>query len=122
MKKLMFIVTVTFILLLSCDKNSPTANICGCEKPQKNLPWLKELISKAEIDQTGNYKGTIWFLNYKSRDMFVTNMMMGSGGILYYFFDCDGKNIIWKEDDEEDLYLFSEKLKTATVIYTNTPL
>jgi hypothetical protein len=63
---------------------------CGIHQPQKNLPWLKTLIEKAETDQTGNYWGKIWLVNYKGQDIFVTNMMLGSGGVSYWVFDCEG--------------------------------
>ena len=54
-----------FLVFLSCNKDSGPVADCGCENPQKDLPWLKELIDKANTDDTGNYKGTIWLLNYK---------------------------------------------------------
>ena len=120
MKKL-FTVFI-FFLLLSCNKDSNSVADCKCENPQKNLPWLKELIHKAETDNTGNYKGTIWLLNYEGQDMFVTDMMMGSGGILYYFFDCKGDKTIWDMTTKEELSSFTQKLKSAKVIYTNVLL
>lgn len=120
MKKLFTI--VVFFLFLSCNKNVSPIAYCGCENPQENILWLKELIHKAETDNTGNYKGTIWLLNYKGQDMFVTDMMMGSGGILYYFFDCSGNKIVWNTTKNEELSSFTQELKSAKVIYTNVPL
>ncbi len=121
MKKLLMIMML--FLFLSCDKdvNFTENYICGCKAAKEELPWLKELINKANTDTTGNYKGTIWFLNYQGQDMFVTDMMMGSGGILYYYFDCKGDKIKWDTIDRRDdaLYLFTQKLKTATHIYSN---
>lgn len=110
-----------FLVFLSCNKDSGPVADCGCENPQKDLPWLKELIDKANTDDTGNYKGTIWLLNYKGQDMFVTDMMMGSGGSLYHFFDCSGKKIVWEntKDKNDTLALFTQKLKSSRVIYTN---
>ncbi|AEW22062.1 hypothetical protein BFO_1104 [Tannerella forsythia 92A2] len=54
--------------------------------------------------------------------MFVTDMMMGSGGILYYFYDCRGNKIVWDTTKNEELFSFTQKLKSAKVIYTNIPL
>ncbi|MDR1335768.1 MAG: hypothetical protein LBK22_02940 [Tannerella sp.] len=81
--------------MISCnsDKNeisgNETCETCG-DRPQENLPWLKELIEKAKTDKTGNYLGSIWLEHYKGKDIFVTNMMLGSGGIANWFFDCSG--------------------------------
>ncbi len=111
---------MVFFLFLSCDKDMNSVGVCNCEEPREDIPWLKELINKADTDDTGNYKGTIWFLNYKGQDVFVTDMMMGSGGILYYFFDCEGNKITL--DTNETLYSFTQKLKNATIIYTNVSL
>ena len=72
MKRILFILGF-HLLLLSCNsdfQNTNTDNVCGCGQPQKELPWLKELIIKAETDKTGNYWGTIWLLNYKEQDIF----------------------------------------------------
>ena len=60
----------------------------------ESLPWLKELIQNAKVDKTGNYLGCIWLENYKGRDIFVTNMMLGSGGVMYWFFDRSGNHFI----------------------------
>lgn len=112
---------------------------CGIKQPQKNLPWLKELIKKAETDKTGNYLGTIWLIRYKERDIFVTDMALGSGGIANYFFDCSGNHLIWRRgesycpsdfvgshhffiEDEEDFGVFFHSTKLDVVIYTNIPL
>jgi hypothetical protein len=66
---------------------------CNVHQPQKELPWLAAMIIKAEADMSGNYWGTIWLEKYKGQDIFVTNMMLGSGGIMYYFFDCSGNHL-----------------------------
>ncbi len=118
MKKLFAIFSV--LLLLSCNKDLNSVSDCRCESPEENLPWLKELIKKAEKDTTGNYKGTIWLINYKGQDMFVTDMMLGSGGLLFHFFDCKGNEItIAGTNGKENLATFIQKLKKATPIYSN---
>ncbi|MDR1153641.1 MAG: hypothetical protein LBL04_02935 [Bacteroidales bacterium] len=82
-------------LLLSCsEKTQDSADeICGCENPQENLPWLRELIQKAETDKTGHYAGCIRLKKTSGgKDIFVTGMMLGSGGIVQWFFDCNGNH------------------------------
>jgi len=103
MKKLVLMVVPALIcgvLLTSCGSKLETDEDCnGCTMPQENLPWLKELIQKAESDNTltqANYWGCIWLEKYKGQDIFVTNMMLGSGGVLYWFFDCAGNHFISK--------------------------
>jgi hypothetical protein len=104
MKKLIgFIVS---LLLLSCSTKlqndegdmieANSIEACGCIHPQENLPWLKELIQKAEKDNTSNYLGCIWLEKTSAgKDIFVTNMMLGSGGVLYWFFDCEGNHYVF---------------------------
>jgi hypothetical protein len=116
------------------DTPAPVA-ACGCEQSQKDLPWLKELIKKANTDKTGNYWGTIWLEKYKGQDIFVTNMMLGSGGIMYWFFDCSGNHLIFQSgegycpsdfvgnghffiEDEEDFGSFILNMKLNAVIYS----
>ena len=57
------------------------------------------MITKAENDKTGNYIGTIWLIKYKGKDIFVTDMALGSGGIANYFFDCSGNHLIWRNGE-----------------------
>jgi len=75
------------------DKN----DACGSyENPQEKLPWLKELIERAKNDKTGNLSGWIWFVNYKGKDIFVTDMNLGSGSVRYWYFDCAGNHFVPK--------------------------
>ena len=119
-------------VITSCD---------GCTLPQENLPWLKKLIDLSKTDKTGNYYGRIWLENYKGQDIFVTNMMLGSGGVMYYFFDCSGASIVNKEyekyhnplievfagekyafvevDGEDFFHSFSLKMKLDVVVYSS---
>ena len=81
-------------LILSCSQKMQdgAGEICNCADPQKELPWLKELIQKAEADTTSNYLGCIWYEKHNEQDIFVTNMMLGSGGVMYWVFDCSGNH------------------------------
>lgn len=106
MKKL-YVFTVLCICLMSCDSNLENEDkpieISGqIQNPQENLPWLKELIQKAETDKTGNYAGCIWLEKTDDgKELFVTNMMLGSGGIMYWFFDRDGNHYVSHDTTEE---------------------
>jgi hypothetical protein len=63
----------------------------------ENLQWLEKLIDLSKNDKTGNYYGRIWLDNFKGKEIFVTNMMLGSGGVMYYFFDNSGASLIVKD-------------------------
>ena len=97
MKKLFFFLLC--FLFVSCtqeqDANTNYEQFKCPTNPQKNLPWLKELIEKAENDTTGQYIGCIWLESYKGKDFFVTNMMLGSGGIKFWIFDCFGNHFVF---------------------------
>jgi len=60
----------------------------------EDFQWLKNLIELSKNDKTGNYWGCIWLENFKGHDIFVTNMMLGSGGVLYWFFDSSGNHFV----------------------------
>lgn len=116
------------LLLLSCGQDEPSESVqnknitaCGLEEPQKNLPWLVTIIEKAENDETGNYWGTIWLEKYNEQDIFVTNMMLGSGGLAYWFFDCSGNNIA-PQGEDADFDLFMINMKLDIVVYSNMPV
>jgi hypothetical protein len=128
------------IVSIEADTEEAIAE-CGTDNPQENLPWLKALIEKAKTDQTGHYVGTIWLVSYKGKDIFVTNMGLGSGGIMYWFFDCSGNHLdvgsavpspyigdgLFTVEDREDLELYVLGLrlhenKDIPVIYSNIPL
>jgi hypothetical protein len=129
--------------------SSDEITVCGIADPAKNLPWLADLIAKAESVKTPiphnhgddfdpvNYLGQIWLEKYKGQDLFVTNMMLGSGGILYWFFDCDGNHLVSRnyenctacqyvgnnhffldDDGFEDFQSFVSNMKLDTVIYS----
>jgi hypothetical protein len=106
---------------------------CDCEQPQENLPWLRELIKKAETNNADaiHYQGTIWLVKHKEQVFFVTDMMLGSGGIAYWIFDCSGRHYTTGENCPADYYVgnshFSlpddfppfNQLKLDVVVYSN---
>lgn len=66
-------------------------SICG----QDDMDWLAEIIHKAEEDKKekkhkGNYIGWISSTEYNGTTLFVVSMMLGSGGLPYRLFDCNG--------------------------------
>ncbi len=95
-------VNTSIILLIisfaySCTKDNtifiePLNDISACGKadPINELDWLNDLAYQALHDRTGNYLGNIWIISYNNSDIIVTNMALGSGGIMYYYFNCEG--------------------------------
>ena len=68
---------------------------CGIENPAENLPWLKDLISRAQDTNDPDhwyFRGNIWLEKYRGRDIFVANMHFGSGSVMYHYFDCSGNH------------------------------
>ena len=114
MKKTIFITLVIFTALQSCKKED--TNICGVEDPATELPWLAETIALAETDTTGNYYGTIYLEYYEEIPVFFTDMKMGSGGVIGYWFNCDGSTFTL---EQEEFLVFSNKMKLNNIIYTN---
>ena len=144
MKNLLILCLCFFVF--SCDKSQPNETkpngvitACGCEDIQRDLSWLAELIEKSKNDETGNYVGTIWLVNFKGQDIFVTDMMLGSGGILNYFIDCSGNHLTSKSGGEswcpkefvgdghffiedEDFGDFMRNTELDVVIYSTFPI
>ena len=142
-----FSLTILFaffcILFFSCKEvhneeaiDKKVINACGVSNPAKNLPWLVKLIETAKTDNTGNYLGRIWLEKFKKQDIFVTDMMLGSGGVAYWFFDCSGNHLIsltWKYDTcpacnfvgnhhfyikDEDFQSFMLNMKLDVIVYS----
>ena len=129
MKNLYILTVMLCFCLTSCNSSqkdeideiqigvqNPQIVCCGKENPQQNLPWLRDLIKKANSDETLNYLGTIWLEEYKGEYIFVTDMKMGSGGLYYHFFDCSGKDIA---SEIEDSFLEGLSTRLNVIIYSN---
>ena len=114
LKKILLILVI--ISAIACDKSQEEITACGIPDPGKNIPWLSNLINTADKSQSEDYKGTIWLVKYEGNDIFVTDMKMGSGGIAYYFFNCEGKSIT-----PNNLEHFLSIMKLDIVIYSNIP-
>ena len=100
---MIFIALFCGVLFTGCDSNSGLKSdevvtlSNGSTLRLDNLQWLKKLIDLSKTDKTANYFGRIWLEKFNGQDIFVTNMMFGSGGVMYYFFDSSGASIINKD-------------------------
>lgn len=120
MKKFLLILIIPLVLF-SCDKKNYTApcgkiisfNACGVQDIGNNLKWLNDIITISKTDKTGNYLGTIWCKKYNYQDYIVTNMMLGSGGLMYHTFICSG------EFSPVDDISFYNSLSENDILYTN---
>lgn len=118
------LIFVILILILSCDKNekdtylAPCGKIiefqaCGVNDIGNNLLWLNDIINTSKSDKTGNYLGRIWYKKYNNQEIIVTDMILGSGGIMYHCFTCSGENIIIKDAN------FYTSLTQRDIVWTN---
>jgi len=91
------------VVFTNCDSNSKLEDDEVITLPDEhtlfleNHQWLEQLIDLSKDDKTGNYWGCIWLENYKGHDIFVTNMMLGSGGVMYWLFDSSGNHFLHKD-------------------------
>ncbi|MCW3117326.1 MAG: hypothetical protein JWM28_1408 [Chitinophagaceae bacterium] len=124
MKRYVFVV-ILMLSLSNCKKDTgPTVygislaqQVCGTD-----MAWLSDIIKKADEDKAngkylGNYIGTIYLGSYQNKPTFLIQMGMGSGGILYYAFDCSGQKIypaIYPADA-----FYSTTVDSGKLIYTN---
>jgi hypothetical protein len=120
---------IAWLGLLSCNKKDSVGpellTACGVTNPAENLPWLKEMIVKAEEDRLtkahkGNYTGSIYQITWRGQDVFWTNFAMGSGGIGVRAFNCDGQWIS-KDFTPDETEEFIKVYNNNKLIYTNLP-
>ena len=104
-KVVLMVISALFcgVILTSCNSKSELENdgiitlSDGRILDLEDMQWLKKLIDLSKTDKTGNCIGRIWIEGYKSQDIFVTNMGLGSGGVMYWFFDSSGNHFIRKD-------------------------
>ncbi len=102
------------------------ANVsCRSTNPDQSLQWLKDIIVKAEEDKAtkkhlGNYMGKIFATSYQNQPVFYISMAMGSGGLAFYLFDCNGITVRISPND--DVVAFSQGAQKGTLIYSNVPI
>jgi hypothetical protein len=115
MKKLEILLLLFLLVQVSCKKENGT--ICNVDNPATELAWIVDIISLAEIDSVGNYIGTIYLEYYNGKPVFFIDMSMGSGGVIGYWFNCDGST--FKIDDQQEFIDFSNGMKLNKIIFTN---
>ncbi|KAA0988729.1 hypothetical protein [Dyadobacter aurulentus] len=105
------------LIIFSCKSGTETGDpACGhdvqcalgraqsvCD--QNTMVWLSDMLTKAEEDRIskthkGNYIGMISLIRYKGQPVVYTNFALGSGGIAFYLFDCNGNPVSCEADDE----------------------
>ena len=103
MKRNLLLLLCIFILFKCTDENEYifVDNACGVDNPTENIEWIKELVAKSKTDTTGNYQGTIYLEEHEGSDIVFVQMMMGSGGVIGYWYNCDGT--IYKPSDDFEL-------------------
>ncbi len=120
------------LLILSCSKpddNSQAipADVLKTAQLQcgSDLAWLQDIIKKADEDKAtrkylGNYRGTIYLTTYNNSPAFMIDMMMGSGGLAYYAYDCSGARIYPAAvNGVSDFY--AKTVAQGWIVYSNIP-
>ena len=126
----LIILTALICLALQCETKQvspePESGVsaCGVKDPAKELAWLRDIITKAEADRinktySGNYIGAIYLERFNDKDVFHTNMAMGSGGLAMRVYYCDGQSVSFADSDQ--MLAFVHSLKKTNLIYTNMP-
>lgn len=91
-----------------------------------SVSWASDLLKKADEDgknktHNGNYIGYVSAININGEKLLYTNFMMGSGGILFYTFNCKGDTYVREAED------FLQKAVAqgdnfSNIIYSNVPV
>lgn len=107
------IVNVERALIKAIDKN-------GCNKSE--LPWLKDLLTKAEEDRTtmkykGNYIGIVSLYKYKDKNLIYIDFFLERGGGAYILRDCNGDPFFIPRSDAG--YVPNEAMKKKNIIYAS---
>ncbi|GAB3898822.1 hypothetical protein [Spirosoma agri] len=119
---------VLICLAQSCQRKETTPvsvpTACGVSNPATELSWLKAIVAKAELDRTaktysGNYTGEIYVEKFNDQDVFYITMAMGSGGLAFRLFSCDGQPVSFSSN--EQLLAFTRFVQKSRLIYTNIP-
>lgn len=138
-----FVLVMALALVFGCQKadgNKPemelhdielafqtalSGNACG---GGASLSWFYDLLTKAEEDRVsmahnGQYIGIISMIRYEGNTLFYTDFGLGSGGVLFYLFDCEGDIVIPSMLNKDDpFYFFREGEKKHNIIYSTLPL
>jgi len=134
--KSVFVLFISSILVFGCQKagkNEPEEELQDIERAfqaaldesscgRASLSWLRDLLVKAEEDRlsmayNGHYVGVISMIRYRGNTLFYTDFALGSGGIAYYLFDCDGENIVITGEGAGEIP--NEAKKRGNIIYSS---
>ena len=110
MKKI-FLIFVTFILILSCEKND---KVCNCNNPLEDLPWLKEL--KASFTNC-TCQISIIQATYSKQTVFypIMNDPLCNSYQQINLFDCSGNTLKTYTTTDQ---AFGSEVTNQKVIYT----
>lgn len=94
------------------------------EACDSDMTWLSDIITKATEDRVsskylGAYRGTIFLTTYKNSPIFIIDMMLNSGGVMFHAFDCKHQVIPFTSDEAVSFY--AETKVDGKIIYTNIP-
>ena len=138
MKKLL-IFTSLLATLQNCTVQQTTPDdtvisACGVKNPATELPWLKDMIAKAEQDKKdnfrgplkGNYQGHIYLTKWQGQDAFWTDFSNYSAMKIV---DCSGASVVNEQylstlnaiERKEFEEAFMKALRRDVMIYSNVP-
>lgn len=111
------------LFLCSCEKNDLSSqesalldSACGVKDPVKELPWLKEIVSKAE---TGPDKfslaGTVHLINYQTKAYFVYQRYIMSC-MACEVYDCQGNKLYILTNPQLHMAII-ENMSEKNIIY-----
>lgn len=133
--KIALYITIFLLAIISCKNDKETVDPASLQDVQialsraqsvcnqNSMVWLSEMLRKAEEDRVGmthkgNYIGIISLINYRGQPAIYTNFGLGSGGVAYYLFDCNG-NSICCESGSEAFKLPDLATNKKNIIYTS---
>ena len=111
----------------SLEKNEAQSlgNIALAKKTcNSDVKWLSDIITKAIEDKAtakymGAYRGTIYLTTYNNNPIFVIDMMLNSGGVMFHAFDCNYQVIPFTNSEAVSFY--AETKANGEIIYSNNP-
>ncbi len=125
----------SILLLTNCNKTSEQSyvenetysfgNIALAKQTCNNdMLWLSDIITKAIEDKAtmkylGAYRGTIYLNTYRNSPVFIIDMMLNSGGVMFHAFDCNNQIIPFTNSEAVSFYL--ETKANGKIIYSNIP-
>ncbi len=117
MKKLAFILCVSFLLSCSNSEEFNSKSACGVDNPIENLAWLKSEIEQREqnqIDQTVDWQyHYIMLVAFEKKDIFIYGNCCPNCNSVYVVNNCNGVKIGFIGDEK----FSSDLLSTGKLIW-----